>query len=885
MQQLFRIILGLAIIPALFATSQGSEFHGAWPDEVERVWVGPQYWANPLQDWRVRGGRLECIAAGGDRNVFLLTRAAGDRTGDLAMSVKLGRLEDDIVGGKPLKAGWVGFRVGVNGSFNDYRDSAVRGFGLNIGMSSKGRLFIGKPDTSVTQIEPPFAHVELRVKITPSGGKYKAQLEAFDSSGKKLSGIIRDDIGGSWLAGGLALVCSSGEIKETPLALADKKVSNTGWGGKPGTKRGGTVRFWFKDWKVSGSKIDVCEERAFGPILFCQHTLSRGVLKMTVQMPPVGNGSRLVKLQVRSNEDKWKTIGGVNIDPMARTATFGITDWDDTRDVPYRVVYTALSEDGADREYYYHGTVGKDPTDKEEIVVAAFTGNGDYGFPHQDIVKHVSHLEPDMLAFTGDQIYEAVGEYGIQRKGVKTATLDYLRKWYIFGWGYQELLKDIPSVCLPDDHDVYHSNIWGAGGRHATSFGGKGQDQGGYTMDATWVNMVQRTQTSHHPDPYDPKPVEQGISVYYGPLHYGGVSFAIIEDRKWKSAPKVMLPQADIYDGWSGKPNYDAAKDSDVPGAVLLGKRQLDFLDDWAADWSDDTWMKVVISQTIFANVATLPKTGKNGSVNPYAIPSLKIMQPGEYAPGDSPVMDHDTNGWPQTPRNNALRIMRKCFAFHIAGDQHLGSTIQYGIDEFGDAGFAICVPSVSNLWPRRWFPSQPGGNHKEGMPRYTGDYLDGFGNKMTVLAVSNPHACGVEPVAINNRAPGYGIITFNRNSRKITMANWPRWVDPTQPDARAYPGWPVTIDQLDNYSRKAVAWLPTVKVTGMDDPVVQVIDETNNDIVYTLRVKGNMFVPGVFKEGKYTIKVGQPETAKMKTFTNVDSVNTKNDKVIEVSL
>ena len=78
---------------------------------------------------------------------------------------------------------------------------------------------------------------------------------------------------------------------------------------------------------------------------------------------------------------------------------------------------------------------------------------------------------------------------------------------------------------------------------------------------------------------------------------------------------------------------------------------------------------------------------------------------------------------------------MRKGFALHICGDQHLGSTVQYGIDGFRDAGYALCVPSVANVWPRRWFPPQPGRNHQEGKPRYTGEYRDGFGNRITVHA------------------------------------------------------------------------------------------------------------------------------------------------------
>jgi len=36
----------------------------------------------------------------------------------------------------------------------------------------------------------------------------------------------------------------------------------------------------------------------------------------------------------------------------------------------------------------------------------------------------------------------------------------------------------------------------------------------------------------------DPTPIEQGIPVYYNDLHLGGVSFAVLADRMWKSAPK-----------------------------------------------------------------------------------------------------------------------------------------------------------------------------------------------------------------------------------------------------------------------------------------------------------------------------------------------------------
>jgi hypothetical protein len=84
--------------------------------EQEREWIGPEYRTNPLQDWKLADGRMECRVAGGDRNVFLLTKEVGDRQGDLSMSVKLGRLEGQS---GPLSEGFAGFRLGIKGQFND----------------------------------------------------------------------------------------------------------------------------------------------------------------------------------------------------------------------------------------------------------------------------------------------------------------------------------------------------------------------------------------------------------------------------------------------------------------------------------------------------------------------------------------------------------------------------------------------------------------------------------------------------------------------------------------------------------------------------------------------------------------------------------------------
>ncbi len=829
------------VAAAAAAAAHAASFQSNWSTGLSRPWLGPDYWANPLQDWRIRNGRMECHVAGGDRNVFLLTHDVSAGAGEFSMSVRLGRLEEDR---QLLDRGYVAFRTGIRGRFNDYRDSAVHGEGVSSGITADGLLFIGVAESPTIRIPLDQQNLQLRLTAKPaSGGGYELLLEALDANGAKLADL-KKNAPGNWVEGGIGLVVSSGAAPQLPNRDA-------GAGGRRGEQRGGSLRFWFRDWNVSGSKVAHHPERALGPVFFAMHTLSRRVLKLTAQLAPLEPAHQELLLQTKTGRD-WRTIARANIDPLSRTATFRVPDWNDAASVPYRLMLAAES---------FEGVIRRDPKDKAKIVIGALTCTNDLGFPHQDIVRSLRHFNPDVLLFTGDQIYEGVGGYGIQMEPLETAALDYLRKWTLFGWGFRDLMRDIPTVAMPDDHDVYHGNVWGAGGKKAVVDPGdpetainrnkSWQDSGGYKMPAEWVNMVQRTQTSHLPDPFDDTPAEQGISVYYTSMHYGGVSFAIIEDRKWKSSPRKAVPWADIQNGWSQNPKYDASRDGDVAGAELLGPRQIAFLEKWAADWSGGVWMKAVVSQTLWANLCTLPPPANNDDVTP----RLKILKPEEYAQGEALVQDHDSNGWPQSPRARALRAIRKALAFHIGGDQHLGSTVQYGIDAWNDGPWMICTPAVSNVWPRRWYPPKHGNNRPPDKPRYCGEFLDGFGNKITVHAVANPGQFGVEPAGLFNRAVGYGIIELERATRRITFANWARFTDPSQPGAKPYPGWPITIHQLDNGLSGAKIELTPIE-SKTPDAVVEVIDESNGDVVYTVRMQGRKFTPRVFREGKYTVRI-----------------------------
>jgi len=159
-------------------------------------------------------------------------------------------------------------------------------------------------------------------------------------------------------------------------------------------------------------------------------------------------------------------------------------------------------------------------------------------------------------------------------------------------------------------------------------------------------------------------------------------------------------------------------------------------------------------------------------------------------------------------------------------------------------------------------------------MPDYTGDFLDGLGNHVTVWAATNPRPTGKSPAGLHDKMPGYGIVRFNKKKRTITMECWPRYADPADPKTGSqYEGWPKTVKQMDNYGRKAVCYLPKIEVSGTMNPVVQVIDQADSEVVYTLRISGNVFKPKVFKVGLYTVKVGEPGTKKMKVFKDVHSL------------
>lgn len=68
-----------------------------------------------------------------------------------------------------------------------------------------------------------------------------------------------------------------------------------------------------------------------------------------------------------------------------------------------------------------------------------------------------------------------------------------------------------------------------------------------------------------------------------------------------------------------------------------------------------------------------------------------------------------------------------------------------------------------------------------------------------------------------------------------------------------------------------------------MENPVIQIIDESNNEIVYTIRANSSTYRPKVFREGYYTIIIGEPGTEKVKTLEKIHSIGIDEKKELTV--
>ncbi len=595
----------------------------------------------------------------------------------------------------------------------------------------------------------------------------------------------------------VACACSS--------ALAQKALFDERF---PNLDSQSTGKWWEKQAKRKKSILDLNVPRD-EVVAFALYTHDAGTLKLTAQLFPLKpDEARIAKLEIEDADGNFKQVATSEVLYPGWDAHFRIEDFDATTSRKYRVRHG--------KQAMFEGTIRKDPTDKNEIVIGSLSCNSSRTKgPREQMIANLLKQDPDVLFFAGDQTYHHT---------------EHTAGWLEFGLQFREIMRDRPTITIPDDHDVGQANLWGESGKKASTAAGP---DGGYFYPGAYVNMVQRQQTWHLPDAFDGEPIGQGIGVYFTRLRVGEIDFAILEDRKFKSGPEGKIPKMGPRPDHINDPAYDRGS-VDVDGLKMLGDRQLAFLKTWSEDWTGARF-KIALSQTAFC-----------GAVHLHGQPTNRLLA------------DLDSNGWPQTGRNKALRLIRSAWAPHLCGDQHLAVVVKHGIDDYADGPFGFTSPAIVNtIYGRWWHPEdeKPGPNAVEGGPLpWTGEFEDGLGNKISMLAYANPPNVRDE----KQRADGYGLVRVNKAKGTARFECWPRFADLSQGDEAQFPGWPITIRMEDNDGRRPIGTLAPVSVEGVRRPVVQVIDEATGETLYTVRSQEESFTPKVYSEGPFTVKAGE---------------------------
>jgi hypothetical protein len=721
---------------------------------------------------------------------------------------------------------------------DDHRAAVFFGNGINTGINTQGFAYIGQ---TTKKLPDDFNWDRFRIQVAGNNG-----TEGFMISLKVL------DLNGN-------VVAELSTLAEKPVSGVVQIVNNA----RNSNSKNNGPGFWFDNLELEGPGFTYVPENRFGPVMWTMYTQSNNILKLTAQLPPVSDeDNHTVELQMK-NDDEWVNAGSAEMEKDSRTATFRIEKWDSSQEKEFRVSYSYTDISGKEKIHEYSGRIKREPVDRP-LKMGVLTCQFNTGFPYSPVFKNLKLKEPDLLYFSGDQIYETNGGYQIKREPEDAAILNYLGKWYMFGWAFRDLMRDVPTICTPDDHDVFQGNLWGGQGIPKPSGLANTDDYTGFTQTVKMVNVVNTTQCAHLPDPYDPSPIEQGMKVWYTSLNYGRVSFAIVSDRIFKSGPDGVA-------WWEGRKDHltEPVKNPSVlekPGLTFLGQRQELFLENWIRDWKGAD-LKVLLSQTMFANVAT-----HHGQQDYFLLGDL------------------DSGGWPKKGRDNAISIIRKGFAFHISGDQHVPSLVQYGLDDYRDAGWSFVPPAIA-VGYSRWFRpdemkypvvNRPGHNHPN-----TGEYRDAFWNLNYVYAIGNPgNFQGIKNryEMMNEKSSGFGFVILDQETRDITVESWHFLADVSKPvEGSQFPGWPLTINQMDNYGRKAVAWLPVLQIKGDPDPVVEIINQNTGELEYIVRINGNEFTPKVFSKDKYRIKISYPEKDLSKEITDVETEAEAGKKNLEI--
>ena len=180
-------------------------------------------------------------------------------------------------------------------------------------------------------------------------------------------------------------------------------------------------------------------------VAFALYTHDNGILKLTAQLYPLKPGEpREARLEFQ-RDGQWNEAAKSPVHYPGWSAHFRIPGWDANQDVPYRVRHgEAARFEGLDPP---RSAQQRRHRGRQHVVQFQ---------PHHrqrpEIIENLKRQNPDLLFFAGDQTYRHT---------------EHTAGWIEFGLQFRDVLRDRPTITIPDDHDVGHPNLWGENGKRS----------------------------------------------------------------------------------------------------------------------------------------------------------------------------------------------------------------------------------------------------------------------------------------------------------------------------------------------------------------------------------------------------------------------------------
>ncbi len=186
MNVLMRSLLAVLSVWMLLLSVSQAQSLPRIQEGVTRPWIGPEYWTNPLMNWQLSDGRLECTHGGWVNELHSLTHQLKEADGDFSMSVNLGLMNREGVSAE--REIFAGFKFGAMGHRNDYRSNVLHDIAgwnaenlmkeppIEVGITTKGRLRIGSEFSEKRIPANSLKDASLELSVRHSGNAIEVKL-------------------------------------------------------------------------------------------------------------------------------------------------------------------------------------------------------------------------------------------------------------------------------------------------------------------------------------------------------------------------------------------------------------------------------------------------------------------------------------------------------------------------------------------------------------------------------------------------------------------------------------------------------------------------------------------------------------------------------------